>query len=178
MAGALFVGVMLMALGSHQTTVGKSQSHITPKFIIDALGPFDLDPASANPRPWNCAERNITEVEDGLATAWPIGARVYLNPPFNRYEVGRWIQKLADHGRGIALLHARCEAAWFEPIWKRASGILFMADRIHFHRPDGTRHPANSGAPPVLVSFGTEDLERLRRCGIAGNLVTSWETQS
>ena len=35
-----------MALGSHQTTVGKSQVHITPKFIIDALGPFDVDPAA------------------------------------------------------------------------------------------------------------------------------------
>ena len=167
-----------MSLGSHQTTVGRSQIHITPKFIIDRLGPFDLDPAAADPRPWSCATRNITESGDGLTAVWPSDARIYLNPPFDRYVVGQWIQRLADHGRGTALLHARCEAGWFEPIWESASGILFMADRIHFYRPDGTRHPANSGAPPVLVAFGADDLERLRSSGIAGNLVTSWESVS
>jgi hypothetical protein len=65
-----------------------------------------------------------------------------------------WISRLAAHGSGIALLHARTEAEWFEPIWERASGIVFLADRLHFHYPDGRRAKANSGAPAVLVSFG------------------------
>ena len=145
-----------MTLGSHQTSVGKTQVHITPRWIIDRLGPFDLDPAAADPRPWNCAQRNFTECDDGLAREW--NGRVWLNPPFDRYQVARWIQRLAEHGHGTALLHARTEADWFEPIWKSASGVLFMADRIHFHRPDGSRQPANSGAPPVLIAFGEEDL--------------------
>ena len=161
-----------MTLGSHQTSVGKTQVHITPRWIIDRLGPFDLDPAAADPRPWNCAQRNFTECDDGLAREW--NGRVWLNPPFDRYQVARWIQRLAEHGRGTALLHARTEADWFEPIWKSASGILFMADRIHFHRPDGTRQPANSGAPPVLVAFGEEDLARLRASGVRGFLATKW----
>lgn len=42
-------------LGSHQKTRGDSQYWMTPKFILDALGPFDLDPAGAGPRPWECA---------------------------------------------------------------------------------------------------------------------------
>ena len=37
-----------MTLGSHQRVLGKSQVHITPKRIIEALGPFDCDPAAAN----------------------------------------------------------------------------------------------------------------------------------
>jgi hypothetical protein len=98
-----------------------------------------------------------------------------LNPPFDRYEVGQWIARLAEHGQDTALLHARTEAAWFEPVWEHASGILFMADRIYFHRPDGSRQPANSGAPPVLVAFGEQDLARLRECGIAGRLVAQWQ---
>ncbi|MBX3579991.1 MAG: hypothetical protein KF723_22535, partial [Rhizobiaceae bacterium] len=61
-----------MTLGSHQSTIGKSQVHITPRFIVDATGPFDLDPCAADPRPWDCAAANITEAEDGLATAWQI----------------------------------------------------------------------------------------------------------
>jgi DNA N-6-adenine-methyltransferase Dam len=162
-----------MTLGSHQQTVGKSQVHITPKWIIERLGPFDLDPAAADPRPWDCAGAGYTERDDGLRLPWH--GRVWLNPPFDRYVVAAWMRKLAKHGHGTALLHARVEAEWFEPCWESASGILFMADRIHFHRPDGSRQGANSGAPPCLVAFGEQDLMRLRSSGIAGALITQWD---
>ena len=161
-----------MTLGSHQTTVGKSQVHITPKWIIDKLGPFDLDPCAADPRPWNCARFNYSR--DGLTLPWE--KRVWLNPPFDRYDVGNWIRRLAEHGDGTALLHARTETEWFEPIWEHALAILFMADRIKFYRPDGSEQPANSGAPPVLVAFGPVDVARLNQSGIPGTLVTEWHS--
>lgn len=162
-----------MTLGSHQRSIGKSQAHITPKWILDRLGRFDLDPAAADPRPWDCAETSFTELDNGLALPWT--GRVWLNPPFDRTNVAHWIRRLAEHGRGTALLHARTEAEWFEPVWASASGILFLADRIKFCRPDGSEHPHNSGAPPVLVAFGDYDLDRIRRSGITGALVTTWE---
>jgi DNA N-6-adenine-methyltransferase (Dam) len=167
-----------MALGSHQRCVGKSQVHITPKPMIDALGPFVLDPCAADPRPWDCARINWTERDDGLSREWPRDFFIYLNPPFDRYVVGTWMARLAEHNNGIALLHARTEAAWFEPVWQSASGILFLADRIHFYRADGTRQPANSGAPPVLVAFGDKAALRLRGCGIAGVFVNQWHMQT
>jgi hypothetical protein len=164
-----------VTLGSHQKVVGDSQNWITPKWIIDALGPFDLDPAAAWPRPWACARNNLTIAEDGLTAPWKKGARVYLNPPFNRYIVGRWIERLALHGNGIALLHARTEACWFEPVWRHAKGILFLADRIYFFHPDGKLAKANSGAPACLIAFSNNDLALLRESKIAGFLVTEWE---
>jgi DNA N-6-adenine-methyltransferase (Dam) len=162
-----------VTLGSHQKTVGDSQNWITPKWIIDALGPFDLDPCAADPRPWNCAEDNWAT--GGLDRPWQ--GRVWLNPPFDRYEVGKWIARLAAHGCGTALLHARTEAAWFEPVWRHARGILFMADRLHFHYPDGRRADANSGAPACLVAFGQKDYRKLELSVIPGALVYGWWTQ-
>jgi hypothetical protein len=162
-----------MTLGSHQQSIGASQVWITPRWIIDALGPFDLDPAAADPRPWCCASVNCTKAQDGLKTPWH--GRVYLNPPFHRYEVGTWIRRLAEHGHGTALLHCRTEAEWFEPVWETASAILFLADRLYFHYPDGRRAEANSGAPACLIAFGNYDAERLQQSGIAGYLVKSWE---
>jgi len=103
---------------------------------------------------------------------------VYLNPPFNRYEVGNWITKLARHGKGITLLHARTEAAWFKPIWQHAAAVLFLSNRIKFCRPDGSEQPANSGAPPILAAFGDEAVLRLHRSGIGGFLVTRWYHQA
>jgi hypothetical protein len=79
---------------------------------------------------------------------------------------------------GTLLTHVRTETAWFLPVWEKASGILFLADRIFFYLPNGERCPANSGAPACLISFGSYDLRCLRESGIAGMLVTSWETIS
>lgn len=156
-----------MTIGSHQTTVGKSQEHLTPKWIIDTLGPFDLDPCAAYLRPWNCASTNLPA--HGLEADW--AGRIWLNPPFDRYQVGRWISKLADHGHGTALLHARTETDWFRPAWEKASALLFMFQRIKFYRVDGTEQEANSGAPVVLLAFGEYDAHRLRTSGIPGALI-------
>jgi hypothetical protein len=167
-----------MTIGSHQRSVGKSQGHVTPSSIINALGganSFDLDPCASTPQPWPCARKSYNEADDGLSRPW-VG-RIWLNPPFNRYVVAAWTDRLANHGRGTCLLHARTEAGWFAPIWEKASGILFLSRRIHFHMSDGTRQSANSGAPPVLVAFGDEDLRRLRASGIPGRLVTAWQHQ-
>lgn len=162
-----------MTLGSHQKTVGVTQSWVTPKWIIDALGPFDFDPCpSRHGQPWPCA-RAAAE-GDGLAQHWQ--GRVWLNPPFDRYVVGDWINKLAEHGTGTALLHVRTEADWFEPVWRSASAILFLADRLYFHYPDGTRAKANSGAPACLVAFGNYDAQRILQATIKGYYINQWKS--
>jgi hypothetical protein len=160
-----------VTIGSHQACVGKSQDHITPKRFIDRLGPFDLDPCAAVVRPWDCAE--INWVIDGLIRIW--FGLVWLNPPFDRYEVGKWIAKLAEHNNGICLLHARTEAAWFEPIWQHAAAILFMADRsqqiLAPHQSLqrlATKHCDGSNAAALAVSWSlngtTSHLYRYARC--------------
>jgi hypothetical protein len=157
-----------MTLGSHQQTVGKSQTHLTPRWLLDRLGEFDLDPCAAPaPRPWACARHNCDR--GGLELAW--FGRVWLNPPFDRYQVGAWLKRLADHGNGIALLHARTETDWFQAAWTSARAILFLNDRIKFCLPDGTEQPANSGAPVVLVAWGENNVRALRRSGLDGHLV-------
>lgn len=160
-----------MTLGSHQATIGKSQSWITPPHIIDALGPFNLDPCASSPQPWDCAATNYTT--QGLERPW--SGLVWLNPPFDRYCVGEWVTRLAAHNDGIALLHARTEAEWFLPCWQHARSMLFLADRLYFHYPDGRRAAANSGAPAVLVAFGNTAHERLKNSGLKGVLVNRWK---
>jgi DNA N-6-adenine-methyltransferase (Dam) len=139
-----------MTLGSHQKKVGDSQTWITPRWILDAIGRFDLDPAGADPRPWDCATTTYTK--DGLSLPWY--GRVFLNPPFNRYVVSEWICRLAAHGRGTALLHARVETEWFEPCWEHAAAVLFLRDRSLLSLP---------GRPPRGSEFrGAGMLDRVR----------------
>lgn len=175
-----------MSLGSHQSTIGKSQVHLTPRSILDPLGPFDLDPCASDPRPWDCARLNYTEADDGLSRPWE--GRVWCNPPFDRRGVGAWMKRMGEHGHGIALLHARTDTEWFQHLWDGASAILFLRGRFNFLKPDGTPQtinkegskyfgkPSNSGAPVVLASFGIADRRVLETCGLAGTLVTGWTT--
>lgn len=161
-----------MTLGSHQKSVGDSDNWITPRWIIDRLGPFDLDPAAALPRPWPCADKNYTV--NGLIRPWK--GFVWLNPPFNRFEIGAWMLKMGQHNNGIALLHARCETDWFQSVWKHATDIVFLSKRLRFYRPDGSEAEHNSGAPPVLVGYGGEAKARLARSLIKGTRVYGWTT--
>lgn len=39
---------------------------LTPKNLIDILGPFDLDPCYSLPHPWETASSFFTENDDGL----------------------------------------------------------------------------------------------------------------
>lgn len=163
-----------VSLTSHQRPVrGETDVWLTPPHIIGALGPFDFDPCAAIDQPWRTAATQITEIEDGLAHFWM--GFVWCNPPFGP-EAETWMRRLADHGNGIGLVPARTETRWFvSTIWNRADAVLFLHQRPYFHRPDGSRGAANSGAPIALVGYGQVAVRRLRSSGLTGSLVTEWE---
>lgn len=156
-------------MGSHQSARRATTTWLTPPHILSALGTFDLDPC-AHPD-WPTATRRIVLPDDGLAADW--SGRVWLNPPYDR-TVWQWMAKLADHGRGTALIFARTETAGFVgTVWNRATALLFLHGRLHFHHADGQRAAANSGAPSVLVAYGEQDAAALRAArGLAGTFIT------
>jgi hypothetical protein len=107
---------------------------------------------------------------NGLLMEWE--GRVWMNPPYSSEDIGRWLRRLADHGRGTSLIFARTETEAFRrQVWERASGLLFLYGRLHFHTPDGRRAVKNSGAPSVLCAYGQEDLDRLAASDLPGALV-------
>ena len=164
------VVIARQGIGGHARTVG-NDSWITPKPIIEALGPFDLDPCQCDCQPWKCAAFSYTKREDGLSQDWT--GRVWLNPPYS--EVWQWMERLAAHGHGTALIFARTETAGFvREVWGKASAVLFLHGRLHFHHPDGTRAKGNSGGPSVLVAYGQRDAEKLQQSGLSGSLVSDW----
>ena len=158
------------AMGSHQSARAQTTTWLTPPELIDALGPFDLDPCAApSPRPWPTAARHIELPEDGLAAEWQ--GHVWLNPPYS-FAAWRWLDKLAAHGDGIALVFARTETAGFvEQVWGKADGVLFLHGRLHFHHADGTRAAANAGAPSCLVAYGHRAAEKLMTTPLQGTYV-------
>lgn len=143
----------------HQKTIGKNQEWLTPPEIISSLGHFDLDPCDAINSPFVTAEK--TYVKYGLENEW--SGRVWLNPPFDRRERSKWMKKMSEHNDGIMLVPAACETeAFYKYVWGKASGVLFLKGRPHFHYIDGSRAKANSGCTICLVAYGKDNLIALQ----------------
>lgn len=141
----------------------------TPQWLIDTLGPFDLDPCSPVVRPFDTAAVHYSKEDDGLKHEWG-DCRVWLNPPYSRVLLRQFVERLAGHGNGIALLVNRTDNLLFqEVIFPTAASMLFMRHRIRFIRPDGS-----SGNPffgSCLVAWGAYNDDVLRTCGIEGKYV-------
>lgn len=144
---------------------------LTPKWLLDMLGTFDLDPCVPDGgMPWPTAKRMVTKSEDGLACNWD-GCRVWLNPPYGR-EAEPFFKRMVNHtGGGIALVFVRTDTnLWQRLVFPKADAILFMWRRLRFCDQAG-----NSGqsapTPSALISYSSDDTAILARSAIEGTLV-------
>lgn len=146
---------------------GGSVEWYTPPRIFAALGlPFDLDPCSPGERvvPWIPAATHFTQADDGLLQPWH--GRVWLNPPYGR-AIERWLDRFAAHRRGIALVFARTDTAWFHRYATRADALCFTRGRIAFVSPTTVENRyAGAGCGSVFLAYGGECVEALRQSGL------------
>lgn len=151
---------------SYERARNTSDEWYTPPSLFSKLGHFDLDPCSAEYPLWNIADTNYSIRDDGLSKPW--FGRVWLNPPYSRPLLERFVIKLVDHGNGIALLFNRCDCKLFQDIiFPQADGLLFLRGRVKFYMPDGTQGGA-PGCGSVLISFGKDNAKVLEEADIPG----------
>ena len=157
-------------IGSHQSANMKNDEWLTPPHIINSLGQFNLDPCSPIIRPWDTALNHFNINDNGLVQEWH--GRVWCNPPYG-LEASKWLNKLARHGNGIALIFARTETKmFFSEVWNKANALLFIEGRLYFHYVNGELAKANAGAPSVLIAYGKSNVEALKSCGIKGKFIS------
>lgn len=179
----------MSGIGGHHSARPNTETWFTPPAIIEALGgadSFDLDPCSPAGRPYITARQHYTAEDNGLALPW--FGRVWLNPPYSTTVVANFLSRMATHGAGTALIFARTETdAFHRFVWDRASGLLFLRGRLHFHvgadtwferkgKPPifvraGEPAPANCGGPSVLIAYGDDDRDMLAAAPIDGAFV-------
>lgn len=150
---------------------------LTPRHVLAALAPFDLDPCAPEVRPWPMAAKHFTRADDGLAQPWPADAFVWCNPPYGR-ETAKWFRRMREHNNGIALTFARTETKmFFENVWGGGDAILFLQGRLIFLDTEGKpkldKHgrPQGAGAPSVLIGYGATAARRLAQCNLPGKFI-------
>jgi len=162
-------------MGSHHSEKMKNDEWLTPPELHAKLGRFDLDPCAPITRPWPTADNHYTITDNGMSKEW--FGRVWLNPPYGR-EAAQWLNRMADHGNGLALVFARTETdMFFKQVWERATAILFIRGRISFHYVDGRKAKANGGAPSCLIAYGNKEAVFLENCTLPGQFVSLREVR-
>jgi hypothetical protein len=146
---------------------------LTPRYILDQLGSFDLDPCAAERVPdWTKAKKTLTKAMNGLVTPWR--GRVFMNPPFS--DTSRWLERHASHGEGISLVPATVESkVWREKVWRLASAIFLLHGRTRFCNPDGSTTTGRPLRSIALIGWSEADAAILRNVTFAGVLLEAWE---
>ncbi|MDH1791514.1 phage N-6-adenine-methyltransferase [Stenotrophomonas sp. GD03819] len=149
----------------YEVSANTTTTWLTPRNIIEQLGPFDLDPCTPEQgMPWATATVMLKPSDDGLTTAWPQQSFVWMNPPYGRGQ-DLWMKKMAEHGNGLALVLARMEVQWMhEFILEHPSvhSILLPKGRLRYCKPDGVQgDPATAGS--LLIAYGERADKQLRK---------------
>lgn len=118
--------------------------------VAQVLGEIDLDPASNRDAAARIpAKRFYTKEDDGLSHPW--AGRVWLNPPYSRSLMQRFIEKLLLHYKSgdvteaIVLTHNNTDTAWWHELAATAAAVCFPRGRIAFLRKDGNRNRPTQG---------------------------------
>jgi hypothetical protein len=141
---------------------GESDEWYTPKYVFDALDcEFDMDVAAPVKRQFVSVPAKTFITKKSLDLVW--NGFVWMNPPFSgRNSKAAWLDKIYEHGFGIALTPDRSSAPWWQKAARQANGILFVAGKIKFLKPDGTTGDSPSNGT-TLFAYGAQAVDVLKR---------------
>jgi hypothetical protein len=155
-------------MSTWEEALGKSDEWYTPEYVFDALAcRFDVDVAAPKVRTYCCVPAAEFITENSLDVEW--NGFAWMNPPFGRRNtISKWLDKIYQHGNGIALTPDRTSAEWWHRAALKSDAMLFVCGKIKFVKPDGTigKQP---GSGTTLMAYGTEAvvaLENAERNGL------------
>jgi hypothetical protein len=152
----------------------RSDTWVTPQWIIDKIGLSTLDPCGYRDGALVATAEHYFSLDqghDGLSEEW-FGS-VYVNPPYT--ETDKWLNRAIEYFNAtgnsvIFCLPCRTSNKWFQKYIKHATGIVFLDRRIHFLDANG-KDRGGAAFPVCLVAYGLEAWERVKRVGSLAVLV-------
>lgn len=108
----------------------------TPPYIVEAarraMGGIDLDPATSLLAPVH-APLFYTKDDDGLAHTWT--GRVWMNPPYSRPLLGKFVDKLLSSPgvqQACVLVNNCTETAAGQALLSASSAVCFLRGRVRY----------------------------------------------
>ena len=123
------------------------KNKLLPKELITSNGEFDL-------------------IDPKLSETWQ--GRIFLHPPHNA-NFEKYIDKMANHGNGIALVFSRTDSnAFHKYILNRAHALFFISGRFKYIDENGKKFKENCGGAVLFVAYGQQNSSILKQCKIKG----------
>lgn len=134
---------------------GKTDSWLTPMWLIDALGnDFDLDPCGFQK---HRTAKNIYELPiNGLKSNW--FGKVWLNPPYSK--ANQWLDRMCEHRNGSVLIFSR--TGTLGQYMKDCDHLFFLRQRVRFLDIDLNEARFNPGTDSMIMSWGYQDFSKLK----------------
>lgn len=150
---------------THESSINESVEWYTPPEIFDALGlTFDLDPCSPGPgKSYVPTLKHYTIEDDGLTSPWQ--GSCWVNPPYGPHTKV-WMEKLAAHGDGMALVFARTDVKWFQEHGVKADMVCFVSSRIRFYQGSVDVQGGTPGAGSMILAYGEKCAAALAASGL------------
>jgi len=151
----------------------------TPENVLElvrAVAPIALDPCTTVANPTR-AKAFLTMKDDGLKKVWRHSGLVYINPPFTRGILSRWVEKVIEESQRhqnrelLLLTPGDLGTKWAKTLHETAQAIAFMRGRINFIRPDG-QYEQGAKQSSVIWYFGERGSRFQRVFAEAANVVT------
>lgn len=96
---------------------------------------------------------------------------MWLNPPYSRPLITKFMRRMTEHNRGTALIFSRTDTELFHTeVFSKATAVKFLKGRIKFLRPDGTE-AGTPGCGSVLIAYGEEDANILECNELKGKFI-------
>jgi hypothetical protein len=131
------------------------------------MGGIDLDPATSDAQQARAAvkaKRYFTIGDDGLNQPWR--GRVFLNPPYARDWIDRFVAKMltayrsGEMPQGILLTNSSTETKWWQQAGNSCAAVCFCKGRVRFLKvgADGTltRGKSSPSHPHSIFYFGAD----------------------
>lgn len=122
---------------------------MTPEWVISIAvqsmgnGRIDLDPCSTDFANELVQAKVFYDKEhDGLSQEWQ-GKRLFMNPPYSRGNIDKWVSKLlhhwykADIEQAFVVTNNVTDTLWAHKMYEACTALCYPQGRIHFLGPDG-----------------------------------------
>ena len=137
----------------------KSDEWQTPPWLFKGLNDevnFTLDPAATDEN--HLCEKYYTIEQDGLAQSWE-GERVFINPPYSRRQLKRWVEKgykesCKKDTLVVMLIPSRTDTRYWHDYVMNAAEIYFIEGRLKF-----SDHKNAAPFPSALVVFKGKQID-------------------
>jgi phage N-6-adenine-methyltransferase len=135
-------------------STGNEEWHTPARYVqlvCDVLVKIDLDPASNDIANRTVgATRWFTREDNALDKEWH-GPSVFMNPPYSRGVISRFVDKLLEERhadrveQAIVLTHNFCDARWWHKLVHASEAVCFTNRRIRFESPTGDHSQPTQG---------------------------------